>query len=187
MKTLWLAVFITDAVLVFLVIPFTMFYYEADQDKTADKRLKSSLMWVIVSAIICTVNLGILYGADITVRHLSSSTTNFPMFCIYGECLFTENLDSPYFLPRICCCSNNYCWISSFLASFIKRPKTVITGSQYSKEATELTKKARELKKAADSLHQEEKNGSEGKNWRKNVKAVEKIQLHFVKPLLILR
>ncbi|XP_039145468.1 LIMR family protein Os06g0128200-like isoform X1 [Dioscorea cayenensis subsp. rotundata] len=82
MKTLWLAVYITDAVLVFLVIPFTMFYYEADQDKSAGKRLKSSLMWVIVSAIICTLILGILYGllgkADITVRHLSSSATNFP-------------------------------------------------------------------------------------------------------------
>ncbi|KAB8101018.1 hypothetical protein EE612_031687 [Oryza sativa] len=28
MKTLWLAVYIADAVLVFLVIPFAMFYYE---------------------------------------------------------------------------------------------------------------------------------------------------------------
>ena len=34
MKTLWLVVYILDAVLVFLVIPFTMFYYEGDQDKS---------------------------------------------------------------------------------------------------------------------------------------------------------
>jgi len=33
MKTLWLVVYIVDAVLVFLVIPFAMFYYEGDQDK----------------------------------------------------------------------------------------------------------------------------------------------------------
>ncbi len=39
-------------------------------------------------------------------------------------------------------------------------------------EATELGKKARELKKAADSLHQEEISGSKGRKWRKNVKAV---------------
>ena len=36
-------------------------------------------------------------------------------------------------------------------------------------------KKARELKKAADSLHQEERSGSKGRKWRKNVKAVEKV------------
>lgn len=34
MKTLWLVVYILDAVLVFLVIPFAMFYYEGDQDKS---------------------------------------------------------------------------------------------------------------------------------------------------------
>lgn len=33
MKTLWLIVYIVDAVLVFLVIPFAMFYYEGDLDK----------------------------------------------------------------------------------------------------------------------------------------------------------
>lgn len=42
-------------------------------------------------------------------------------------------------------------------------------------EATELGKKARELKKAADALHQEERSGSKGRKWRKNVKAVEKV------------
>ncbi|XP_066358514.1 LIMR family protein Os06g0128200-like [Miscanthus floridulus] len=33
MKTLWLVVYIVDAVFVFLVIPFAMFYYEGNQDK----------------------------------------------------------------------------------------------------------------------------------------------------------
>lgn len=33
MKDLWIAVYIIDAVLVFFVIPFAMFYYEGDQDK----------------------------------------------------------------------------------------------------------------------------------------------------------
>ena len=42
-------------------------------------------------------------------------------------------------------------------------------------EATELGKKARELKKAADGLRQEEKDGAKGRKWRKNVKAVEKV------------
>jgi len=33
MKTLWLVVYVVDAVLVFFVIPFAMFYYEGNQDK----------------------------------------------------------------------------------------------------------------------------------------------------------
>lgn len=33
MKQLWYAVYIIDAVLVFLVIPFAIFYYEGDQEK----------------------------------------------------------------------------------------------------------------------------------------------------------
>lgn len=41
-------------------------------------------------------------------------------------------------------------------------------------------KKARELKKAADALHQDERNGSKGRKWRKNVKAVEKVGSVFL-------
>ena len=45
-------------------------------------------------------------------------------------------------------------------------------------EATELGKKARVLKKAADVLHQEERSGSKGRKWHRNVKAVEKVCEH---------
>ncbi|KAL0309969.1 UNVERIFIED_CONTAM: LIMR family protein [Sesamum radiatum] len=82
MKDLWLAVYIVDALLVFFVIPFAMFYYEGDLDKTVWKRMKSALLWVIVTAVVCALLLGILYGligkVDFTVRHLSSSTVSFP-------------------------------------------------------------------------------------------------------------
>ncbi|CAN1771555.1 LIMR family protein At5g01460 [Linum perenne] len=82
MKDLWMAVYIIDAVLVFFIIPFAMFYYEGDQDKTVGKRVKSALKWVIATAIVCALLLGILYGlagkVDFTVRHLTSTTTNFP-------------------------------------------------------------------------------------------------------------
>ncbi|CAL5416311.1 unnamed protein product [Camellia sinensis] len=66
------------------------------------------------------------------------------------------------------------CLPLGLIFSFFRRPKAVITRSQYIKEATELGKKARELKKAADALRQEEKSGSKGRKWHKNVKAVEK-------------
>ncbi|KAL8526666.1 hypothetical protein ACS0TY_015753 [Phlomoides rotata] len=82
MKDLWLAIYIVDAILVFFVIPFAMFYYEGDQDKSLWKRAKSALLWVIVTCVVCALLLGILYGllgkVDFTVRHLSSTTLAFP-------------------------------------------------------------------------------------------------------------
>ncbi|XP_045793570.1 LIMR family protein At5g01460-like [Trifolium pratense] len=89
MKDLWLAVYVIDAILVFFVIPFAMFYYEGDQDKSIGKRVKSALWWVVSTAIVCALVLGILYGlvgkVDFTVRHLSSSTTSFPNSWVFNS------------------------------------------------------------------------------------------------------
>ncbi|XP_042416409.1 LIMR family protein Os06g0128200-like [Zingiber officinale] len=212
MKSLWLTVYIVDAVLVFLVIPFAMFYYEGDLDKTIGKRLKSALVWVVTSAVVCGLVLGILYAlvgkVDFTVRHLSSSATNFPSSwstfsssqpCIgstnrlcdaYGapassETTWTMRASFPEYVVALATIVGSVlftifggvgiaCLPLSLIFSFIRRPKAVITRSQYIKEATELAKKAKELKKASQALHQEERSGAKGRKWRKNVKAVEK-------------
>nr|CAD1830204.1 unnamed protein product [Ananas comosus var. bracteatus] len=238
MKTLWIAVYIADAVLVFFVIPFAMFYYEGDQDKSIAKRLRSALCWVIVSAIVCGLCLGILYGlvgkVDFTVRHLSSSVESFPSSwsgfssgqpCIspltrqvhhrlnalalnlssFGslflfdsllqcsaytasassETTWTMRATFPEYVVALATIVGSVlfsifggvgiaCLPLGLIFSFIRRPKAVITRSQYIKEATELGKKARELKKAAEALHQEERSGNKGRKWRKNVKAVQK-------------
>lgn len=42
------------------------------------------------------------------------------------------------------------------------------------------------MKKAADALHQEERSGSKGRKWRKNVKAVEKVCCEILNLLLSL-
>ncbi|CAN0927932.1 LIMR family protein At5g01460 [Linum grandiflorum] len=129
--------------------------------RTVGKRVKSALKWVIAAAIVCVILLGILYGlagkVDFTVRHLSSTTTNFP-----GS--WDLSMSQP-------CIGNNAHQIFGgvgiaslplgLIFSFIRRPKAVITRSQYIKEATE-------LKRAADSLHQEERSGAKGRKWRKN-------------------
>ncbi|KAJ4842348.1 hypothetical protein Tsubulata_036753 [Turnera subulata] len=225
MKDLWIAVYIIDAVLVFFVIPFAMFYYEGDQDKTIGKRVKSALMWVVTTAIVCGLLLGILYGVvgkvDFTVRHLSSTTTNFPTTwtdytntqpCIGGsgarqcsaylanaasEKTWTMRATFPEYVVALATIVGSVlftifggvgiaCLPLGLIFSFIRRPKAVITRSQYIKEATELGKKARELKKAADSLHQEERSGSKGRKWRKNVKAVEKELLQLEEDVKLL-
>ncbi|CAN0879737.1 LIMR family protein At5g01460 [Linum grandiflorum] len=211
MKDLWMAIYIVDALLVFFIIPFAMFYYEGDQDKTIGKRIKSALCWVITTAVVCALLLGILYGlvgkVDFTVRHLSSTTTNFPTswsFSMSQPCVgnnarqcsaylanaasektWTMQTTFPEYVVALATIAGSVLFsifggvgIASLplglIFSFLRRPKAVITRSQYIKEATELGKKARELKKAADSLRQEEKNGAKGRKWRKNVKAVEK-------------
>ncbi|QCE11909.1 LMBR1-like membrane protein [Vigna unguiculata] len=211
MKDLWLAVYIVDAILVFFVIPFAMFYYEGDLDKSMGTRIKSALMWMVTTAIVCALLLGILYGlvgkVDFTVRHLSSSTTAFPSTwtfnsnepCIKNgvhqcsaysaspssEQTWTMRTTFPEYVVALATIVGSVlfaifggvgiaCLPLGLLFSFIRRPKAVITRSQYIKEATELGKKARELKKAAEDLRQEEKGGSKGRKFRKNVKAVEK-------------
>ncbi|CAA2979740.1 LIMR family At5g01460 [Olea europaea subsp. europaea] len=210
MKDLWLAIYIIDAILVFFVIPFAMFYYEGDMDNVW-KRMKSALLWVITTAIVCALVLGILYGlvgkVDFTVRHLSSSTEPFPSTwgltrgqqCVgsgarqcsaysasaSSETTWTMRTTFPEYVVALATIAGSVlftifggvgiaCLPLGLIFSFIRRPKAVITRSQYIKEATELSKKARELKKAADALHQEERSGSKGRKWRKNVKAVEK-------------
>uniref|UniRef100_A0A7N0VHF4 LMBR1-like membrane protein n=1 Tax=Kalanchoe fedtschenkoi TaxID=63787 RepID=A0A7N0VHF4_KALFE len=211
MKQLWLAIYILDAFLVFFVIPFAMFYYEGDQDKSAGKRIKSALIWVVVTAIVCALVLGILYGlvgeVDFTVRHLSSGAANFPSswdFSSSKQCVATGNHECaaytanatsektwtmratfPEYVVALATIVGSVlfsifggvgiaCLPLGLIFSFVRRPKAVITRSQYIKEATELGKKAKELKKAADALRQEEKSGTKGRKWRKNVKAVEK-------------
>lgn len=211
MKDLWLAIYILDAILVFFIIPFAMFYYEGDQDKSIGKRIRSALIWVILTAIICGLVLGILYGlvgkVDFTVRHLSSATATFPStwdFSTSQQCIgstahqcsaysaspssettWTMRTTFPEYVVALATIAGSVlfsifggvgiaCLPLGLIFSFIRRPKAVITRSQYIKEATELGKKAKELKKAADALHQEERSGSKGRKWRKNVKAVEK-------------
>ncbi|CAO2820104.1 unnamed protein product [Amaranthus hypochondriacus] len=210
MKQLWLAIYIIDAVLVFFVIPFAMFYYEGDQDKSVGKRVKSAILWVGATAVVCALVLGILYGlvgkVDFTVRHLSSGVTSFPTSlslssgnpCIgnsrqcsaysagtTSETTWTMRTTFPEYVVALATVAGSVlfmifggvgiaCLPLGLIFAFIRRPKAVITRSQYIKEATELGKKARELKKTADALHQEERSGSKGRKWRKNVKAVEK-------------
>ncbi|KAH9316196.1 hypothetical protein KI387_024823, partial [Taxus chinensis] len=215
MKDLWLAIYILDAVLVFFVIPFAMFYYEGDQEKSVGKRVFSALMWVIMTAVVVGLVLGILYGlvgkVDFTVRRLSSATNAFPSSwselsrnhpCIQGtngntlqcdaytasassESTWTMRTTFPEYVVALSTIVGSVlfsffggvgiaCLPLGLIFSFLRRPKAIITRAQYIKEATELGKRARDIKEAAAALQREERSGSKGRKWRKNVKAVEK-------------
>ncbi|MCH96668.1 LIMR family protein, partial [Trifolium medium] len=115
---------------------------------------------------------GLVGKVDFTVRHLSSSTTSFPSSWVFnsGQQCIGNGVHQIFGGVGIACLP------LGLIFSFIRRPKAVITRSQYIKEATELGKKAKELKKAAESLHQDERSGAKGRKHRKNVKEVEKVR-----------
>jgi LMBR1 domain-containing protein 1 len=93
---MWLVVYIIDVVLVFYVIPFAMFYYEDDQEKSCAKRVFSASTWVIVTVVVVGLVLNILYSLVgkiyFTIQQLSSPTISFP------------NTWSTLSLPKNCSC-----------------------------------------------------------------------------------
>mmetsp|Transcript_12200 Transcript_12200/g.38633 ORF Transcript_12200/g.38633 Transcript_12200/m.38633 type:complete len:432 (+) Transcript_12200:187-1482(+) len=62
MKELWMFVYMAMAILVLFVIPFTLFYYEADSEYTLWQKIWSASQWVIVTFIVVALTLGIAYG-----------------------------------------------------------------------------------------------------------------------------
>ncbi|KAE9465198.1 hypothetical protein C3L33_02898, partial [Rhododendron williamsianum] len=138
--------------------------------RSVGKRIKSALLWVVTTAIVCGLVLGILYAysASPSAETTWTMRATFPEYVVALATIVGSVLFTIFGGVGIACLP------LGLIFAFIRRPKAVITRSQYIKEATELGKKARELKKATDALRQEEKGGSKGRKWRKNVKAVEK-------------
>ncbi|GAQ82999.1 LMBR1 domain-containing protein 1 [Klebsormidium nitens] len=216
MKELWYAIYIVDAVLVFLVIPFTVFFYEADQEKTATQRITSALLWSGATAVVFGLILGICYGlvgyVDYPVRRLVSSTvpisidsfsrlsqttpcfdagraqgvacdalqapsytgetwtirTTFPVYVIAITTIVGSVLFSIFGGIGIMCLPLD------MIFAFLRRPTAVISRSEYIKEATDLAKRSKDIRDVALALQREERSGNKGRNWRKNVRRVER-------------
>ncbi|CAL5338293.1 unnamed protein product [Camellia sinensis] len=112
--------------------------------------------------------LGLVGKVDFTVRHLSSETASFPStwdFSSSQQCIGGSGVHqcSAYSASA----SSETTWtMRTTFPEYVVALATIV--------GSVLFTKARELKKAADALRQEEKSGSKGRKWRKNVKAVEK-------------
>ncbi|KAJ7523093.1 hypothetical protein O6H91_18G037000 [Diphasiastrum complanatum] len=211
MKKLWLAIWIIDSVLVFFVIPFAIFYYEGDQEKTVPQRVVSAMLWESLTAVIVGLVLGILYGlvgkVDFTVRRLSSTTvpftTDFSFLSQQFPCLSPTNMACAAYTTETASTTTwtmrttfpEYvialttivgsllfsifggigiaCLPLSMIFSFLRRPRKIITRARYIKEATDLGKRAKELREITLALQREERTGGKGRKWRRNVKKVE--------------
>ncbi|KIZ02019.1 hypothetical protein MNEG_5943 [Monoraphidium neglectum] len=62
MRELWFAIFITNLVMVFFLIPFTMFFWEADSDYTWFMRVKTAFLWTLGMAVVLGLAIGVAYG-----------------------------------------------------------------------------------------------------------------------------
>ncbi|KAL2652415.1 hypothetical protein R1flu_020543 [Riccia fluitans] len=213
MKQLWYAVYIINVVLVFFLIPFAIFYYEGDQEKTWIQRAFSALLWCGVTAIVVGLVLGILYGligkVDFTIRRLNSNTqaftSDFTQLTASSPCLpwpnnpnqcaaylaspdsvakWTMRVSFPQYVIALSTIVGSFLFTFfggvgmavlplGLIFAFIRRPRTIITRAQYIKEATELGKRAKEIREVALALQREERSGSKGRKWKKNVKQVQ--------------
>eukprot|EP00959_Pyramimonas_sp_CCMP1952_P035347 740594-Pyramimonas_sp.AAC.2 len=76
MKELWYTVYMTMIILITVIIPFSLFYYEGDSDKRCLGRWWDASKWVLATVIVLTATVGIAYGiagyVDYTVEELSS-------------------------------------------------------------------------------------------------------------------
>ncbi len=61
MDILWQVVYIANMVTVFVLVPFSVFYYEGDSEWNAGKKLLSATLWTLAIVIIVVVIIGIPY------------------------------------------------------------------------------------------------------------------------------
>jgi len=62
MRSLWYAVYMTMGLLVAVVIPFTIYYYEADSDRTTMQRWRDASLWVLLTDVVIGATVGVAYG-----------------------------------------------------------------------------------------------------------------------------
>eukprot|EP00195_Chlamydomonas_chlamydogama_P008628 CAMPEP_0202892730 /NCGR_PEP_ID=MMETSP1392-20130828/2430_1 /ASSEMBLY_ACC=CAM_ASM_000868 /TAXON_ID=225041 /ORGANISM="Chlamydomonas chlamydogama, Strain SAG 11-48b" /LENGTH=199 /DNA_ID=CAMNT_0049576793 /DNA_START=160 /DNA_END=756 /DNA_ORIENTATION=+ len=62
MYEMWLAMFIANLVIVWAILPFTVFFYEADSEFSMFQKIKSGIMWTLAMMAFIALVVGILYA-----------------------------------------------------------------------------------------------------------------------------
>ena len=97
MKDLWYAVYIMMSLMVAFVIPFMIFFYEADYELSLRGKIWSALMWNLATLVVLGLTLGLAYGlagfADFTVERLESGflPLNSPELSNLNSCVGLDN------------------------------------------------------------------------------------------------
>ena len=97
MEDLWYTVYMMGSIMVLFLIPFASLYYEADPEFTTFKKVRSALIWVIVTATIASLTLGLAYGfagyVEYPVEQLFSGIAPLDSATTGGACLPPEGMD----------------------------------------------------------------------------------------------
>jgi len=96
MQTIWLAFYVIVAVMAIGVLPFAIFYYEAeDPDTSNSKQIKSAVIYESITAVIfvvVTVVLWLAIGiAEVPVNKLSSNLTPAQQFTSCPGCVTSDD------------------------------------------------------------------------------------------------
>jgi len=212
MRELWFTVYMVMAILVVFVIPFTLFYYEADSDRSFCQRLRDAAMWVIATDIVVGAVIGIAYGLagfmDYQVDEIVSGII--PLSDIPGpECISTQPEEAykgflcdaargappqetwsvrTSFPVYVIALGSIAGWILfmvfagvgvvslpvDLIMAFVKRPRTIITKSEYLKRAKEICEQSQALQATAKQLHRQQQESGKTRAWKKSVAALSK-------------
>ena len=84
MRELWFSVYIVNAILVFFMTPFAIFYYEAGSDRTPGQKLSVAVTWVLATSVVIGLILGIAYAlvgyVEFPTAKLTSGSMSFEDF-----------------------------------------------------------------------------------------------------------
>ena len=78
MKTFWFAIYIVSLVMITCLLPYAIFFYETDPDKTVIRRLVTALIYTIITLVLVCILLFVswvfLRYADLPVDDIVVST-----------------------------------------------------------------------------------------------------------------
>ncbi|WIA33236.1 hypothetical protein OEZ86_006379 [Tetradesmus obliquus] len=224
MQKMWQAAFISNLVLTFFFIPFTMFYYEGDSDYSCGLRIKNALLWTLAMAVVLGLAIGVAYGLAGYVEYPTQELLSgmLPLEQLpqlpntTGRCIlpgqgfagfsaaniarkdgctafnsafygatWTMRVSFPVYIMAI---QSVIGWILflvfagwgifaapiDWIFQYIRRPKAVITKSEYIERARGLAMRAKDIKVTAEMLKRQKREVGRNRHWRSNFKQLQR-------------
>lgn len=232
MRQIWFAAFVSNLVTTFLVIPFVLFFWEADSDYTMFMRVKSAALWTLGVAVVLGLAIGVAYGlagyVDYPTQELVSGLAPLSALpaaapeaaaaaaaagsspCIkpgmglpgfnatssakvpgnlcdghtaaYSSRTWTLRVSLPVYVMAVQSVTG---WVLflvfagwgvtaaplDWIHQYMRRPRTVITKSEFLGRARGLAQRAKEIRSMSDALKRQDRAGEgRGRQWRSSLR-----------------
>ncbi|GBF96088.1 hypothetical protein Rsub_08964 [Raphidocelis subcapitata] len=225
MRQLWFAAFITNLVMTFFLIPFTMFFWEADSDYTFFMRIKTAALWTLGMAVVLGLSIGVAYGlagfVEYPTQELVSGLLPLDQLALLSnrsasDCIkpgeglpgynatnkisgglcdgygggytlktWTLRVSLPVYVMAI---QSVFGWILflvfagwgvmaapiDWIHQYMRRPKAVITKSEFINRARGLAQRAKEIKSMSEMLKRQDRAEGRNRSWRSNFRRLQR-------------